>query len=40
MGKCVINMLAGAFSFAAQGCLVAVAYPYMDVCENEKNEAW
>jgi hypothetical protein len=35
-----MNMLAGAFSFAARDGLVAVAHLYTDVCENERNEAW
>ena len=34
-----MNMLAVAFSFAARDGLVAVAYLYTDVCENERNEA-
>ena len=40
MGKCVVNMLAGAFSSTSRMWLFAVAHLYIDVCENEKNEDW
>jgi hypothetical protein len=33
MGKCVMNMLAGAFSSTARMWLFAVAHLYMDVRE-------